>query len=216
MLFRSAISSSTEYQISVARKYVSTSFWFANSFFDNSYDSFTLPSMALIIYFEEVSLTWYILPFFSISITQSPCTLKITNILTFFIRSLSPLYFLFSYRVCQDSTYNLIDHLPAWRYCSNVVISRRGVAQRRGQTKNIHWKTDFKIVYMFLKLWGEIRRKNIHWKADSEIMSIKIEIRLWFHSSNAKNIYTISGWSHPCLFHIEIFDFYRKIHIHDF
>ena len=47
-------------------------------------------------------------------------------------------------------------------------------------------------------------------------MSIKIEIWRWFLSLNSKNIYTISGWSHPCLFHIEIFDFCRKFHIHDF
>ena len=47
-------------------------------------------------------------------------------------------------------------------------------------------------------------------------MSIKIKIWRLFHSSNSKNIYTISWWSRPCLFHIEIFDFSREFHIHDF
>ena len=52
-----------------------------------------------------------------------------------------------------------------WTVTTGLLFKRwsQGVAQRRVQTKNIHRTTDFKIVYMFLKLlgWDQTKKNTL-------------------------------------------------------
>ena len=90
-----------------------------------------------------------------------------------------------------------------WTVTTGLLLKRwsQGVAQRRVQTKNIHRTTDFKIVYLFLKLLGWDQTKkytlkgwfgNCVYKNRNQTLISFVKLKKYIHDFRMKPSVSIS------------------------